>query len=163
MQELLLQEKQVLVEELAAKNAQLERMRAELRAALVIIAEHKRVQRDLEIARQIQRQMLPEASPDFPGLILSATTLPSRGLGVTFTPCQLLRDRAVSRGDIHETGEIKRVVTSLLMQVDDLPSYTVVVSATNRPSCSIVSSRPKMTTRLGRTQPLIASAAGDWR
>ena len=35
------------------------------------------------------------------------------------------------RGDVHETGEIKRVVTSLLMQVDDLPSYTVVVAATN--------------------------------
>ena len=35
------------------------------------------------------------------------------------------------RGDIHETGEIKRVVSSLLMQVDDLPSYTVVIAATN--------------------------------
>jgi SpoVK/Ycf46/Vps4 family AAA+-type ATPase len=37
------------------------------------------------------------------------------------------------RGDIHETGEIKRVVTSLLMQVDELPSYTIVVAATNHP------------------------------
>ena len=35
------------------------------------------------------------------------------------------------RGDTHETGEIKRVVTSLLMQVDDLPSYTVFVGASN--------------------------------
>jgi len=35
------------------------------------------------------------------------------------------------RGDVHETGEIKRVVTSLLMQMDDLPSYTVVVGASN--------------------------------
>lgn len=35
------------------------------------------------------------------------------------------------RGDKHDTGEIKRVVTSLLMQIDDLPSYTVVVAATN--------------------------------
>lgn len=37
------------------------------------------------------------------------------------------------RGDTHETGEIKRVVSSLLMQIDDLPSYTVVVAATNHP------------------------------
>jgi SpoVK/Ycf46/Vps4 family AAA+-type ATPase len=37
------------------------------------------------------------------------------------------------RGDIHETGEIKRVVSSLLMQVDALPSYVVVVTATNHP------------------------------
>lgn len=37
------------------------------------------------------------------------------------------------RGDIHETGEIKRVVSSLLLQVDDLPSHVVVVCATNHP------------------------------
>ena len=35
------------------------------------------------------------------------------------------------RGDQHETGEIKRVVSSLLLQIDDLPSYVVVVAATN--------------------------------
>lgn len=37
------------------------------------------------------------------------------------------------RGDEHETGEIKRVVSSLLLQVDDLPSHVVVVTATNHP------------------------------
>lgn len=37
------------------------------------------------------------------------------------------------RGDTHETGEIKRVVSSLLMQIDRLPSYVVVVAATNHP------------------------------
>lgn len=37
------------------------------------------------------------------------------------------------RGDVHETGEIKRVVSSLLLQVDDLPSHVVVVTATNHP------------------------------
>ncbi len=37
------------------------------------------------------------------------------------------------RGDIHETGEIKRVVSSLLLQIDELPSYVVVVTATNHP------------------------------
>lgn len=37
------------------------------------------------------------------------------------------------RGDVHETGEVKRLVSSLLMQVDDLPSYVVVVAATNHP------------------------------
>ncbi|MCY4209442.1 MAG: ATP-binding protein [Gammaproteobacteria bacterium] len=35
------------------------------------------------------------------------------------------------RGDVHETGEIKRVVSSLLLQIDSLPSYTVVVVASN--------------------------------
>ncbi len=35
------------------------------------------------------------------------------------------------RGDTHETGEIKRVVSSLLMQIDSLPSHVVVIGATN--------------------------------
>ncbi|MHB8544835.1 MAG: AAA family ATPase, partial [Leptospirales bacterium] len=37
------------------------------------------------------------------------------------------------RGDIHETGEIKRVVSSLLLQIDDLPDYVVIVAASNHP------------------------------
>ena len=37
------------------------------------------------------------------------------------------------RGDPHETGEIKRVVSSLLLQIDTLPSYVVVVTASNHP------------------------------
>ncbi|MFQ2314133.1 MULTISPECIES: AAA family ATPase [Aeromonas] len=37
------------------------------------------------------------------------------------------------RGDTHETGEIKRVVSSLLLQLDDLPDYVVIVAASNHP------------------------------
>lgn len=51
------------------------------------------------------------------------------------TPCVLFFDEfdavGKERGDIHETGEIKRVVSFLLMQLDQLPSYVVVVAATN--------------------------------
>lgn len=54
---------------------------------------------------------------------------------VRMTPCVLFFDEfdavGKERGDIHETGEIKRVVTSLLMHVDELPSYAVVIAATN--------------------------------
>ena len=53
------------------------------------------------------------------------------------TPCVLFFDEfdAIGkwRGDIHETGEIKRVVSTLLMQIDELPSYTLVAAATNHP------------------------------
>lgn len=38
------------------------------------------------------------------------------------------------RGDVHETGEIKRVVSSLLMQIDALPSYVIAIAATNHDS-----------------------------
>lgn len=37
------------------------------------------------------------------------------------------------RGDEHETGEVKRVVSSLLLNIDALPSHVVVVTATNHP------------------------------
>jgi AAA+ superfamily predicted ATPase len=37
------------------------------------------------------------------------------------------------RGDVHETGEVKRVVSSLLLQIDSLPPHVVIVTATNHP------------------------------
>ena len=40
---------------------------------------------------------------------------------------------AKERGDEHETGEIKRVVSSLLLLVDEVPSHVVVVAASNHP------------------------------
>ena len=50
-------------------------------------------------------------------------------------PCVLFFDEfdalGKERGDIHETGEIKRVVSSLLLQIDGLPSWTIVAAATN--------------------------------
>ena len=52
-------------------------------------------------------------------------------------PCVLFFDEfdaiGKERGVTHETGEIKRVVTTLLLQLDDLPSYCVLVGATNHP------------------------------
>jgi SpoVK/Ycf46/Vps4 family AAA+-type ATPase len=54
---------------------------------------------------------------------------------VRIRPCLLFFDEfdavAKERGDTHETGEIKRVVSSLLLQVDRLPSHVIVVAATN--------------------------------
>lgn len=38
------------------------------------------------------------------------------------------------RGDEHDTGEIKRVVSSLLLQIDALPSYVIAIAATNHAS-----------------------------
>lgn len=52
-------------------------------------------------------------------------------------PCVLFLDEfdtlGKERGDEHETGEIKRVVSSLLLQVDALPSYVLLITATNHP------------------------------
>lgn len=52
-------------------------------------------------------------------------------------PCVLFFDEFESvgkeRGDAQETGEIKRVVSSLLMHMDSIPSSCVIVCATNHP------------------------------
>jgi AAA+ superfamily predicted ATPase len=40
---------------------------------------------------------------------------------------------AKERADTHETGEIKRVVSTLLLQIDRLPAHVIVVCSTNHP------------------------------
>jgi SpoVK/Ycf46/Vps4 family AAA+-type ATPase len=56
---------------------------------------------------------------------------------VRVNQCVLFLDEfdtlAKERGDIHDTGEIKRVVSSLLLQLDSLPSHVIVITATNHP------------------------------
>jgi ATP-dependent 26S proteasome regulatory subunit len=53
------------------------------------------------------------------------------------TPCVLFFDEFDSvgkeRSDSQETGEIKRVVSSLLLHMDALPTHCIVVCATNHP------------------------------
>ncbi|WP_316680349.1 AAA family ATPase [Ralstonia flaminis] len=55
----------------------------------------------------------------------------------SLNPCILFFDEfdavGKERGDVQETGEIKRVVSSLLTQLDRLPSHSIVVCATNHP------------------------------
>lgn len=79
------------------------------------------------------------------------------------TPCVLFFDEfdaiGKERGDIHETGEIKRVVTSLLMQVDDLPSYTVIAAATNHPELLDRASWRRFQLRLTLPMPTIEALA----
>jgi SpoVK/Ycf46/Vps4 family AAA+-type ATPase len=54
---------------------------------------------------------------------------------VTSEPTVLFLDEfdtlAKERGDQHDSGEIKRVVSTLLLQLDALPSHVVLVAATN--------------------------------
>lgn len=83
---------------------------------------------------------VPLLSVRYEGLIGSflgetASRLESLFDAVRVRPCVLFFDEfdvvAKERGDTHETGEIKRVVSSLLLQVDRLPSHVVVIAATN--------------------------------
>jgi len=86
--------------------------------------------------------MVPLISARYEGLVASYLGETAGRLKRLFDyvrtrPCVLFFDEfdtiGKERGDLHETGEIKRVVSSLLMQIDDLPTYVVVVTATNHP------------------------------
>lgn len=68
---------------------------------------------------------------------------------------------AKERGDPHETGEIKRVVSSLLLQVDRLPSHVVVVAATNHPELLDRAVWRRMQLRLALPQPTRAAKV-EW-
>jgi SpoVK/Ycf46/Vps4 family AAA+-type ATPase len=86
---------------------------------------------------------------DVPFLMVRYTGVVSSYLGETASKLQKLFDYAASkrcvlfldefetlgkeRGDTREVGEIKRLVSTLLMQIDSLPSHVVLVAATNHP------------------------------
>lgn len=99
-------QQEILLGELADKNVALERALAELRAAMETVAEHERVKRDLEIAREIQRQMLPVAFPRLPRLQLYATTVPSRWVGGDFYDAVCLDEQRLGLllGDVAGKG-----------------------------------------------------------
>ncbi len=65
------------------------------------------------------------------------------------------------RGDTHETGEIKRVVSSLLMQVDALPTHVVVIGATNHPELLDRAAWRRFQVRIELPQPTRARLA-EW-
>lgn len=60
------------------------------------------------------------------------------------------------RGDVHETGEIKRVVSSLLLQIDSLPSRTVVAVASNHPQLLDSAAWRRFQVRIELTPPSAA-------
>ena len=72
-------------------------------------------------------------------------------------PCVLFFDEfdtiGKERGDVHETGEIKRVVSTLLMMIDELPSSTVLIGATNHPELLDRASWRRFQLRLVLNQP----------
>jgi AAA+ superfamily predicted ATPase len=82
-------------------------------------------------------------------------------------PCVLFFDEfdtvGKERGDAQETGEIKRVVSSLLLQIDDLPPYAVVVTATNHPELLDRAVWRRFQVRLELPPPNIAQAEEFFR
>lgn len=83
----------------------------------------------------------------------------------TLNPCVLFFDEfdavGKERSDAQETGEIKRVVSSLLMLLDRLPSHALVVCATNHPELLDRAVWRRFEVRLQINQPNAAQLV-DW-
>ncbi|ACV79006.1 AAA family ATPase [Nakamurella multipartita] len=117
---------------------------------------------------------VPLLTARYEGLIGSflgetASRLETLFAAVRIRPCVLFFDEfdavAKERGDTHETGEIKRVVSSLLLQVDKLPSYVVVVAATNHAELLDRAVWRRMQLRIELPRPTRAAAVeflGAW-
>lgn len=60
---------------------------------------------------------------------------------------------AKERSDAHETGEIKRVVSTLLLQIDRLPAHVIVVCATNHAELLDRAAWRRFQIRLSLTSP----------
>jgi serine phosphatase RsbU (regulator of sigma subunit) len=70
--------------DLLEKNRQLAQAYQELKAAQAQIIEKEKLERELELARQIQRSVLPKIFPHFPGIQFGASIVPARAVGGDF-------------------------------------------------------------------------------
>ena len=69
------------IADLREKNRQLARAYEELKAAQAQIIEKERLEKELEMARWIQRSILPSVLPSVPGYDLGAFLMPARAVG----------------------------------------------------------------------------------
>jgi sigma-B regulation protein RsbU (phosphoserine phosphatase) len=71
----------VTIEELQAKNLELERAYADLKAAQSELVEQERFKRELEIAADVQRSIMPAELPHIPGFEFATYARPAREVG----------------------------------------------------------------------------------
>ena len=83
------------IADLRAKNVALEKAYAELQAAQAELVGMERLERELEIAADVQRRLLPTALPAFPPYHFAAFLRPARHVGGDFYDVQAIDDEHV--------------------------------------------------------------------
>ncbi len=96
----------VTILDLKEKNQRLMEAYEELKNAQEQIIEKEKLEKELEIARQIQQSILPETLPDLPGYEFGALMIPARAVGGDFyTFFQLPKNRlGIVVGDVSDKG-----------------------------------------------------------
>ena len=95
------------------------------------------------IAKYIsQKARLPLVVARFDALVSSLLGSTAKNIRKVFEyaekrPCILFLEEfdaiAKARNDVHEMGELKRVINSLIQNIDNFPSQSVLIAATNHP------------------------------
>ena len=75
---------QRLIEELRAKNKDLEQAYTQLKAAQAELVVKERLERELELAAQVQRNLLPDTLPQYPDYQFASYLRPARHVGGDF-------------------------------------------------------------------------------
>ena len=75
---------QHMIADLRRKNEELARAYRELQQAQAALVEKERLERELELAREIQRRLLPKAFPQIAGFDCAAASRPARQVGGDF-------------------------------------------------------------------------------
>jgi phosphoserine phosphatase RsbU/P len=100
------QSENLTIRDLKEKNKRLQEAYDELRAAQVQLIEKEKIEKELEIAKQIQKSILPESLPEIPGYEFGAMMIPARAVGGDFyTFFKLPKDRlGIVVGDVSDKG-----------------------------------------------------------
>jgi sigma-B regulation protein RsbU (phosphoserine phosphatase) len=82
----------VTISQLQAKNVELQQAYADLKVAQAELVEQERLKRELEIAAEVQRSILPAEFPSIPGFEFAACARPAREVGGDYYDLLLLDD-----------------------------------------------------------------------
>ena len=95
------------IRDLLRKNLQLDRAYRDLQAAQAQLIEKEKLERELQLAKQIQMSMLPDALPETHGFEFGARVLPARAVGgdlYDFVPLSEKSTIGVLIGDVSDKG-----------------------------------------------------------
>lgn len=95
------------IHDLQQKNTQLAKAYDELKAAQAQIIEKEKLERELQLAQQIQMSMLPDALPETHGFEFGARILPARAVGgdlYDFVPLRQMSSIGLLIGDVSDKG-----------------------------------------------------------
>jgi sigma-B regulation protein RsbU (phosphoserine phosphatase) len=127
------------IRDLREKNRQLSQAYDELKAAQAQLIETERLERELEVARQIQSSLLPRSLPSHQGYDFSACMLPMRAVGGDFYDFISLDEDllGIAVGDVMDHGVpaallMALTVTLLRVEARRSPSPRKVVANVNR-------------------------------